>query len=300
MNQIKWAIMNPGEELPSPRVTKRFETTSLAGTEYVASRRGEVPDRGTMIRELEQRKLRNTKASVDFGSAKILYESDAMSRQKDILGAPPRGEDEKRNKELKQALTRTHFTFGDEPMVYERTSTLPDPTGHLEEYTGVLNTEVKNMIKNTNLSFGNAPTFYRTMATDQMDLQAPPQGDRGVQLENNRQLKVALTRTHFKFGEEDMDYTTDHQMGFQYDPEKVKLAGNKGLAKEVKADLSRTHFTLGNHKFDWQTDAMRTQRASGGMVSTADERQAQVDKNKALKKQLQTTHYEIGTDDDYM
>lgn len=71
-----------------------------------------------------------------------MYESDAMSRQRDILGAPPRGEDEKRNKELKQALTRTHFTFGDEPMVYERTSKLPDPTGHLEDYTGVLNTEV--------------------------------------------------------------------------------------------------------------------------------------------------------------
>lgn len=35
------------------------------------------------------------------------------------------------------------------------------------------------------------------------------------------QLQVALTRTHFKFGEEEMDYTTDHQMGFQYDPEKV-------------------------------------------------------------------------------
>lgn len=34
-------------------------------------------------------------------------------------------------------------------------------------------------------------------------------------------LQVALTRTHFKFGEEEMDYTTDHQMGFQYDPEKV-------------------------------------------------------------------------------
>ena len=74
---------------------------------------------------------------------KTVYESDAMSRQKDILGAPPRVEDQKRNKELKQALTRTHFTFGDEPMAYERTSTLPDPTGHLEDYTGVLNTEVR-------------------------------------------------------------------------------------------------------------------------------------------------------------
>lgn len=36
------------------------------------------------------------------------------------------------------------------------------------------------------------------------------------------------------------------------------------------------------------------------MVATVEERQAQIDKNKALKKQLQTTHYEIGTDDDYM
>lgn len=46
------------------------------------------------------------------------------------------------------------------------------------------------MIKSTNLSFGNAPTQYRTMATDQMDLQMPQGEDRGVQLEKNRQLKV--------------------------------------------------------------------------------------------------------------
>lgn len=31
----------------------------------------QVPDRGTMIRELEQRKLHNTRASVVFGSAKV-------------------------------------------------------------------------------------------------------------------------------------------------------------------------------------------------------------------------------------
>ena len=39
-------------------------------------------------------------------------------------------------------------------------------------------------------------------------------------------LQVALTRTHFKFGEEEMDYTTDHQMGFQYDPEKVNKSSS--------------------------------------------------------------------------
>lgn len=57
------------------------------------------------------------------------------------------------------------------------------------------------MIKSTNLSFGNAPTLYRTMATDQMDLQAPPQGDRGVQLEKNRQLKVrVVSHLHARAG----------------------------------------------------------------------------------------------------
>lgn len=35
-------------------------------------------------------------------------------------------------------------------------------------------------------------------------------------------------------------------------------------------------------------------------MATVEERQLQTDKNKALKKQLQSTHYEIGTDEDYM
>jgi hypothetical protein len=33
-------------------------------------------------------------------------------------------------------------------------SSLPDPSGHMEEYRGVLNTEVKAMIKKSNLVFG--------------------------------------------------------------------------------------------------------------------------------------------------
>lgn len=62
------------------------------------------------------------------------------------------------------------------------------------------------MIKSTNLSFGNAPTIYRTMATDQMDLQVPQGEDRGIQQEKNRQLKVrglsfsACFKRRHKFG----------------------------------------------------------------------------------------------------
>ena len=48
--QVKWAIMNPGDEMPTPRATRRFETTSLAGTEDVAARRAEVSERRAALK----------------------------------------------------------------------------------------------------------------------------------------------------------------------------------------------------------------------------------------------------------
>lgn len=50
--------------------------------------------------------------------------------------------EDRHNKELKRELTATHFKLGDDPVVYKRTSTLPDPTGSMSNYTGVLNAEV--------------------------------------------------------------------------------------------------------------------------------------------------------------
>ena len=78
--------------------------------------------------------------------------------QKNILQANTMGADVERNRRLKAALTRTNFKFGEEAGIYEQVSTLPDPTGHLHEYTGVLNTEVKNMIKRSNMYFGESPS----------------------------------------------------------------------------------------------------------------------------------------------
>jgi hypothetical protein len=51
--------------------------------------------------------------------------------------------------------------FGDEPGQYECVSSLPNPTGHIHEYTGVLNTEVKEMIKRSNMYFGKPCDFLR-------------------------------------------------------------------------------------------------------------------------------------------
>jgi hypothetical protein len=38
---------------------------------------------------------------------------------------------------------------------YTPVSTLPDPTGHISEYTGVLNNEVKGLIKKSNVYLGS-------------------------------------------------------------------------------------------------------------------------------------------------
>lgn len=43
---------------------------------------------------------------------------------------------------------------------YRQVSTLPDPSGHIHEYTGQLNTEVKNLIKKSNVYFGSDQPMY--------------------------------------------------------------------------------------------------------------------------------------------
>jgi len=58
----------------------------------------------------------------------------------------------------------TNISFGDEPIDYTQDSAMPDPTGHVHEYTGVLNKEVEKFIKRSNLYFGNEKTEYESVA----------------------------------------------------------------------------------------------------------------------------------------
>lgn len=75
-HQIKFAIARG--DAPPPVCDKQFATTSKTGTEYVASRRSEVPDRAQMAAELRCRKINNTKTSISFGNAPIKWETDAQ------------------------------------------------------------------------------------------------------------------------------------------------------------------------------------------------------------------------------
>lgn len=54
---------------------------------------------------------------------------------------------------------------------YRQVSTLPDPSGHIHEYTGQLNTEVKNLIKKSNVYFGSDQPMYGPQTNMQLALE---------------------------------------------------------------------------------------------------------------------------------
>ena len=72
------------------------------------------------------------------------------------------------------------------------------------------------------------------------------------------------------------------------------------MADEVKKDLRRHHFAFGNDEIKYETDMQRSMK---GVVITKQRLQEMADEKQnavTLKKQLQQTNYEIGTDAKYM
>ncbi|KAG5182550.1 hypothetical protein JKP88DRAFT_245436 [Tribonema minus] len=301
-----------------------------------------------MASELHRRKLNNTRTSIALGSAPTVYETDAQGQlpapmyatlhcgryesqahQKDILSSHSAGADREHNRLLKAQLTRTTFSLGDERVDYQRVSALPDPTGRLHEFTGVLNAEVKEMMKRSNMYFGepggnfakghvlrnpalllrlplpgNAAPSYDTAAHEGMQAvgaSGVAAADMQATLQHNRDLKVALTRTNLNFGDEVPEYVSDYKRGFKYDADEVKSAGRACLSKEVKDDLRRSHFKFGTDPVVWETDARRNMRqAEQAEHSGPEEVARQREHNRLLKQSLQRTNYAIGTDADYM
>jgi hypothetical protein len=283
----------------------RFTTTTRSGMESVVSRLSEVPDRGQMAEELRRRKLYNTKTNISLGNEPGMWETDSMSRQKMANNAPAQGPDVERNRRLKLSLTRTNFSLTNgEPVEtsYECVSKLEDPTGRLGEFTGHLNTEVKDMIKLSSLSFGAEDTNYKSVAHEGMELvdkNLSPNERRGPDTAHNKELKLALTRTRINFGDMKPDYISAYATGFAA-PDVSKLQ-TAALAKEVKDDLRKTHFTFGDAEPHWETDAQRSQRIVLQHERSGPEELArQIEHNRQLKIALQRTNINLGWEDDYM
>ena len=141
---------------------RRFETTMARDMERVASRLHEVDDRKTVCEKLRERKLGNTRTFIVFGFDEMNYQTDAQSRQKDILRKQDRG-GAIDGKAMKKTLTATHFVLGNDDVKWTTNATQEDPTGRMHEFIGVLNADTT---KKSSCYFGSDEMTYRTTARD--------------------------------------------------------------------------------------------------------------------------------------
>ena len=284
--------------------TKRFTTTTASGLEATVARRDELEPRDAMAKRMRERRTANHATSIVFGTDASRWETDAMSRQRDILKAGGRDAEQARaNREMKEALTRTNFELGSAPTVYERSMRLQAPGPDLRQYTGVLNEQVQRFIKKSSLSFGtdSAPlesTARRGMAEAAASFRDGAAG--AAARAECRRLKEQLQRNSFQFGDPGAptDFTTDHRR--DYVDHTGKSGPRAALASAVMEDLRRAHFTLGTEEAEWDTDSrrqMRTvQECAGEARDPAEDRR----RNFAIKQSLQLTHLELGRSAEYM
>mmetsp|Transcript_28520 Transcript_28520/g.37309 ORF Transcript_28520/g.37309 Transcript_28520/m.37309 type:complete len:283 (+) Transcript_28520:166-1014(+) len=282
-------------------MSKRFETTTKVGMQAAADRLHEVDDRKTVIQRLKERKAINTSASIVVGTDRIQYETDAMARNQSVQEHLKRGGTDLRkiaqqNREMKMALTRTHFEVGTDDVDYKTTNKMADPTGRLGEYRGTLNNEMKQAIRQSNLYMGDAAPTYTSTAHESMVYKGRP--EEYVAMKNeSRRLKKELGTHSFTYGEEKVDYETDFKAGYQYDPEQAKTAKPENN-HQMLGDLRSSHFVFGNEEVRYESDAMAAQRSidSKKRNNPLEDKQ----RNATLKQQLMKTNYQIGHDEEYM
>jgi len=283
--------------------SKRFETTTKAGLQATADRFNEIEDRAAVLRRLQERKVANATASIILGSHQIQYQSTMNSSNASVrealknAGSTNIQEIARQNRDMKAALTRTHFEMGFDNVDYSTSNTMEDTTGRIHEYHCTLNEKNKQGIRQSHLHMGSVPVDYRSTAQDSMVYQGTPRDYINMKAESRR-LKQELGTHSFTLGEEKVSYETDFKAAFKYDHEKAKTSKPANTAQMVK-DLRQTHFTLGNDAGQYyETDAMRAQ--AGASTGEGHDPIANKQRAIALKQQLMKTNYEIGCDEDYL
>ena len=283
----------------------RWQTTMHSALNEVAEALEEEPqDLAGMALEMKNRKKANTTTSISFGTHQINYESDAMEEQKKILNGVPTAErmaQLERNNVMKKALTKTSFTLGDEVPEYESIvhQEMRKTAKELEGYKKVsMNSDLKAAIKKSSLHFGNEKTYYRTVQTDAMQFHG--NNNNFKQLNDEvKELKTQLRKHNFTFGDESVKYETDYASG--YGTMDVKHYANIGKEREVIREqieeIRKCHFTLGQEKVEYKSDTQRSFETILGHEPT--DLKALLDNNAEMKKKLQQTTIEIGTDKEY-
>lgn len=286
--------------------SERFETTSSSAQEYVIARRHLMGDRSGQVKKLREQKLSNTRTNLSLGHDEVLYLSDAMERQKDILkGGPINPNRAKELRDMKLALQKTNYNVGHEQLDYTRASEVPDPTGHLHEYTGVLNDEVKNMIKTSSLHFGNEEPLFETTSASQFQDKRLPGAKEAYEKKQVEiaKMKKGLRATSFNMGHDEVPYCTQYQDTFSgkqivgMSSEELNAASIE--SKKLKQDLRACHFLLGRDPPVLES----TIQASFAEYDLADNNRAKAEEAawaKQMKKELQMSNIHIGGNDAFL
>lgn len=295
--------------------TKRFSSTMNDMMAATAKRRDEVENRGQMSAALRVRKLANTQTSIVFGSDVNLYESDAMRRQKDILGNKSAGADAQACKDLKLALQKSNISIATDTSTNYSTTT---KTAFAEMKKATTREEdlqveeekykLKMAIKTSSIKLGSDGGGYTTTSGDALEYKGNDNNFAEMKM-NTMRLKRDLGGHNFEFAhpavgekkteEEQIDerFMTSSKVAlpsYHY----AKYGDTRAtLSQEAKSDLRKSHFELGYERTEWRTD-----HEDGFPPRYMDKavREENAETVKSLKLALKRTSLVLGDDDEYM
>jgi len=293
------------EEGESKSPSKRWSTTATSALADVAAQLAGNYDRSKTLKELQTRKLANTKTSISFGNERVNYISDTKDNQLKCMGgstSEERAAQANRIKTMKAELTTTNFKLGDEVPEYESANQIAMKAASNVKFekSRSLKPESKNdgLKSLSSIHFGNESVNYQSTAQDSM---------RYTTNENNfaklkdevKEMTATLRKHNFSFGDEKVSYQSDYNAGYGSVPmEAYKISGNKKAGMKAIIEDSRScHFSLGQDKISYLSNTQNALQSIDG-YGTSDVSKS-MERSKAMKVALQKTSIVIGDDADY-
>lgn len=284
---------------------KRWETTTSSAMQDTARQALGMSDRSSRVKDLNDRKIMNTKTSIRFGNDAVNYVSDTRENQNRVAGgvsAADRATNLAQIKKMKADLTVTNFRLGDEAPIYETTSrsaALTAVDGLKLNSTGGGGDKMKEMIKKSSLHFGNEPVEYTSVAHQAMEYRGTQANFTALKEEVGK-MATNLRKHNFSFGEEKVHYQSDYNRGFGSVPlDAYKPAPDKKTKMKAIIEDSRScHFSLGNDRVGYVSNTQAALREV--MERDSGDQAASIERARDMKAALQKTSFIIGDDEDYM
>ncbi|KAH8066630.1 oxidoreductase [Aureococcus anophagefferens] len=181
------------------------------------------------------------------------YQTDAQSRQKDILRKQDRG-GAIDGKAMKKTLTATHFVLGNDDVKWTTNATQEDPTGRMHEFIGGTSNmraqakKLKAELSGHNFVLGNDVLNYSTTSATSFKYES--ESALAAQGTLIKEVKADLRKEHFNFGNEVVQYETDAQRSMkngEITPARLgEMKHDAKAAQDLKIKLLATSVVIGD------------------------------------------------------